>query len=465
MVTHTAQAPSIAARVGLPLLTWGLPFHVAAMAILFGGLGLSAATVRSIAAWKEIAVVVLVATVIVRAATGRGPKTRLTLSDAWVGGIIAMAAIFFVAGESWFQLDLPRASKYLGFRDIAFYLLLYYVGRGTPEILSNPRTLRRFYLVAFVTAAIGLVEWVLVTPEQLVVLGVASYFQDFLGLSAFTTGNDYGLPHSYWTRIGGREIQRIGSVYLAGQGMAVPFLVLLPAATGWLVLRRKTLSVAAWAGYAVIWAGLLLTLTRVTIVACALQLGAFFLLLRRPIATVSAAATGVAIFLIGLVAVPGLAGFVWETLTWQSGSSRTHLQDWTRGYAAMLTHPFGAGLGTTDLAAVRAGVRPLAIDNQYLEYAVELGLLGLALHLLIFVAITTAAFRVMRESSDETTQTCAIVVAVTTLGILINALTAGVFNSLTLAYLYFWLAGALVTVSERLRVQRSGALALVGAAA
>lgn len=459
------QTPSIAARVGLPLLTWGLPFHVAAMAILFGGLGLSASTVRSIATWKELAVVFLLVAVITRAATGRGPKTRLTLCDIWVGGIITIAAVFFLAGESWFQLDLPRLAKYLGFRDIAFYLLLYYVGRATPEVLSDLRTLRRFYVVGFVVAAIGLVEWMFVGPDQLVVLGVAAYFQDFLGLTAFTTGNEYGLPTSYWTRIGGREVQRIGSVFLGGQGMAVPFLLLLPAATGWLVLRRRRLNLLVWAGYAVMWAGLLLTLTRVTIIACALQVGAFFLLLRRPIATVSAAATGVAVFLVTLVAVPGVAGFVWDTLTWQTGSSRTHLEDWTRGYEAMLTHPFGAGLGTTDLAAVRVGILPLAIDNQYLEYAVELGLLGLALHLLIFVAITAAAFRVIRESSDETTRTSAMVVAVATLGILINALTAGVFNSLTLAYLYFWLAGALVTVSARLSVQRSGALALVGAPA
>ena len=40
-------------------------------------------------------------------------------------------------------------------------------------------------------------------------------------------------------------------------------------------------------------------------------------------------------------------------------------------------------------------------------------------------------------------------VFVTTLGVMLNATTGVVFNALVLSYLYFWFAGALVTVSQR----------------
>jgi hypothetical protein len=43
------------------------------------------------------------------------------------------------------------------------------------------------------------------------------------------------------------------------------------------------------------------------------------------------------------------------------------------------------------------------------------------------------------------------VVLVTTVGVMINAATGVVFNSLVLAYLYFWFAGAVVTVSQKER--------------
>src|SRR2546426_9263514 len=36
-------------------------------------------------------------------------------------------------------------------------------------------------------------------------------------------------------------------------------------------------------------------------------------------------------FALALVAVPGLATFVWDTLTWQTGSSVGHLTDWSLG--------------------------------------------------------------------------------------------------------------------------------------
>src|SRR5688500_15933165 len=46
---------SFISRIGFPLFAWGLVFHSLVITILFGRFGLSAETVRSIAAWKEIA--------------------------------------------------------------------------------------------------------------------------------------------------------------------------------------------------------------------------------------------------------------------------------------------------------------------------------------------------------------------------------------------------------------------------
>lgn len=434
-------------------MTWALPFHAFAMAVLFGLLRFSSDTVRTVAAWKEVAVIMLLSSLILRAISGRGARTTMAWADLWVLGLLALATSFLVAGETWFHFGHPVVAIRLGFRDIAFFLLLYFVGRMTSEVASDPRTLKRLYRVALVTTVIAIAERIFITPEQLALLGINAYFQDFLGLSAFTTGNEFGLPHSYWSRFGGREVQRAGSVFLSGQGMAVPFLLLLPAATGWLVADQPRSRRLTAVGYALIWIGFLLSLTRMTIIACVFEVAAFALILRRPIwGAVIVLITGGGL-LVSLLAVPGLVGFLWDTLAWQSGSSLTHAADWARGYEVLFQRPLGSGLGTTDLAAVRAGLEPLTIDNQYLKYAVELGIPGLILHLGIFAAIVAAAARVIRVLPDGVERTLAVVVIVATFGILINAMTSSVFNSLPLAYLYFWLAGAIVTVSERLAVQ------------
>jgi O-antigen ligase len=142
--------------------------------------------------------------------------------------------------------------------------------------------------------------------------------------------------------------------------------------------------------------------------------------------------------------------FVWETLTWETDSSFTHLGDWTEGFMSFLGHPLGVGLGSTDFVAARFGLTPLTADNQYLRYAVEMGGLGLLLHLAVLggaLAVGVRAFATSPGSAPG--RDYGLLLAVTTFGIALNAVTAVVFNSMMLAYPFFWLAGAVTTLAVR----------------
>ncbi len=435
--------------IALPAFSWGLPFHSLVIAVLFGGLGFHAEAVRQIAAWKEMAVLGMVVLVIVRAALGRGPGVTVSWVDVAVGSLLLIAVAFFIAGHSWLRIELPRGTELYGLRDIAFFLLLYFVGRASPEIADDPDTLRRLYIIAVLTSAIAIVEWFFVTPQTLVLIGVAAYFQDFLNVGVFTAGNAFGLPMNYWTRIGSVEVQRAGSIYLSSQGFAVPFLIVLPAATAWFfgALKRRTLSLRL--EYAIIWFGLLLTIARTTILVCALQLLLVILMLRRPEWAVGALSAGVVGLVLAFLVVPGLPGFVWDTLTWQTGSSASHLKDWNKGFEAFVSRPWGSGLGTTDQSAVRFGIQPLTADNGYMKYAIELGTEGLIAHIAIYLGIGLASLKVARHGSTQSRRLLGTVVLFTTVGVMINAATGVVFNALVLSYLYFWFAGAIVTVAQK----------------
>jgi len=435
--------------IALPVFSWGLPFHSLMVAVLFGALGFQAGTVRMLAAWKEIAVIGLVVFVIVRAVLGKGPRVSVSWVDLAVGSLLLIAGGFFVAGHVWLQIDLPRGAELYGLRDIAFFMLLYFVGRASPEIADDPDTLRRLYIIAVLTSAIAIVEWFFVTPDKLVLLGVAAYFRDFLNVGAFTAGNDFGLPMNYWTHIGNVEVRRAGSVYLSSQAFAVPFLIVLPAATAWVfgAVKRRTLSVKL--EYGIIWLGLLLSITRMTIIVCVLQLLLMILILRRPEWAVAGLALGVLALIVSFVAVPGLPGFVWDTITWQTSSSASHIKDWSKGLEAFFDKPWGAGLGTTDQSAVRFGVDPLTADNGYFKYAVELGVEGLIAHIAVYLGIGLASLKVARYGSTQSRRLLGAVVLITTVGVMINATTGVVFNALTLSYLYFWFAGAIVTIAQK----------------
>ena len=434
--------------IALPVFSWGLPFHSLLVAVLFGGLGWSAATVRGFAAWKEVAVIGLVLLVILRAAAGKGPRVAISWIDIAVSALLAIAFGFLIGGKTLLRIELPPGTELYGLRDIAFFLLLYFVGRASPEIVDDPNTLRRLYIILVLTCAIAVVERILVTPDMLVLLGVASYFQDFLNVAAFTVGNEYGLPMNYWTRIGNVEMQRAGSVYLSSQGFAVPFLILLPVATAY-VFGQKRITLSMKIEYALIWLGLLLSITRMTILVCAIQLVLVILMLRKPEWAVAGLAVGCIAVVVSMFVIPGLPGFVWDTLTWQTGSSASHVKDWSKGLAAFFDHPWGAGLGTTDQSAVRFGLEPLTADNGYLKYAVELGLQGLAALMAIFFGVIATSYKVARYASTHARRLMGTVVLFTTIGIMLNATTGVVFNALVLSYLYFWFAGAIVTVSQQ----------------
>ena len=467
MTEPTLPRKTFFSGVALPVFSWGLPFHSLMVATLFGGLGFQVGTVRLLAAWKEIAVIALLVLVILRAIAGKGPRVAISWVDLAVASLLLISGGFFIAGGAWLQIDLPKGAELYGLRDIVFFLLLYFVGRATPEIADDPDTLRRLYIIAVLTSTIAIVEWFFVTPDTLVLLGVAAYFQDFLNVGAFTAGNDFGLPMNYWTHFGNVEVQRAGSVYLSSQAFAIPFLILMPAATAWVfgAVKRRTLSVKL--EYGIVWLGLLLSITRMTIIVCVFQLLVLILILRKPEWAVGGLALGVMALIVSFAMVPGLPGFVWDTVTWQTSSSASHVNDWTKGFLAFIERPWGAGLGTTDQSAVRFGLTPLTADNGYFKYAVELGVEGLIAHLAIYLGIAFASLKVARYGSTQTRRLLGTVVLVATVGVMLNAATAVVFNALTLSYLYFWFAGTIVTIAQRetapVRVRASAPLELAPA--
>jgi hypothetical protein len=422
------------------------------MALLVGAAGLPADTVRVLAAWKEVAVVVLLLAVLSRALLTRGPGAVIATPDLAITCFIALCTLFLVTENAVFGADIPQVAALLGFREAVFFLLLYYVGRGSPDLARGAWVLRNLFAMAILVSLIGVAERLFVSPEMLVLVGVATYLNDFLGLSAFTAGTDWGLPQNYWTLIGDTAVRRAGSVFLHSQGFALPFLLLMPAATAFVLHRRNRAGMLLRIGYAILWIGLLLTVTRMTIVVCLVQVALFYVMVRKPEWAAGTLVAWVAAFAVAMALLPALARFAWETLTWQTGSSVSHVDEWTKGIVAFLEKPWGHGLGTTEHIAVRSGMTPITGDNMFLSYAVQFGLGGLAVHLTILMLILAYAWRAFRSAADPDVSRFGAVLALTTLGILLNGATSIVFSSTFLAYVYFLLAGALVTNSPGARL-------------
>ncbi len=434
---------------GLSAFIWLLPFHIIAMAILFGGLGLSVTVVRAIAAWKEALVVLLASLTLLRALKTGGQRVAVNWVDLAVAGLGILAVAYLIGARAWFGADLPLGAQVLGWRDAVFFTVLFFVGRATPEVAEDPRYLRALFTVGVVTSVIAMLERLFVSPDMLVLLGTARYIQEFLGIAPITQNNVYGLPDNYWTSIGDYVVQRTGSTYLSSQGFAVPFLIILPAATLWLFSGQRRHRVLGWLGYLALWMGLLLSVTRMTILVCVLQVLLLLALRRHWGLAVGAGLLGILGLVLALFIVPGLSTFVWETLTWQTGSSVSHLSDWGDALDNVAGHPLGVGLGAADQTALRFGLTPLAMDSQYFKYAVEMGVAGVGCYLAILAGICLAGFRASRAAVGDLAQHYGALTAVTALGLTLNGLTTVAFTNPFVAYTFFWLAGTTVTTANR----------------
>lgn len=443
------MAESVISRRVFPIFAWGLAFHSLIIASLYGIFRFPEGFVRSAAAWKEALLAVLLVITFVRTLMGRNEKKEIAWADLWVLSLFFTAVCYLLTANPFFNAALPVAAQVMGLRDAVYFMLIYFVGRSTPELIESENGARRLFILVVVTCVIGILERIFVSPEMLVALGVASYFQNFLGVSAFTTGNEYGLPLNYWTFIAGRPFRRAGSVYLSGQGFAVPFLLFFPLATSYVFWRAKRIPLQVFA-YALVCIALLMTLTRMTILIAIIQLVLFVLLMKRPEWAVAGISILGLVFVGAFVLIPGFPTFVWQTLSWQEGSSVSHVNDWLRGASAFFERPWGWGLGTADQTAVRAGLQYITGDNLFLKYGVEMGAIGLLLLIMVLYTLGQTGLRLFRYAEDESRRRMGIVIWLTSIGIAINGITAVVFNSITLGWLFFWIAGAGVSAAQSL---------------
>src|SRR6188474_3718947 len=208
MSTTAATLSGSRARVGalaaLPivLFLWILPFHAVTIAFFFGVLRTSMSATTVMASWKEGVAATLFAIVMLRAVLSRGPGARILAPDVPIAALIGLAVVFAMTENPIFGARIPPKVELFGFRSAVFFMLLYFVGRGVPEIGERSTYVKHLFLVAVVVSLIGILERIFVSPRMLVAMGAASYMTDFLGLTVSTAGNDWGLPSNYFSVLG-----------------------------------------------------------------------------------------------------------------------------------------------------------------------------------------------------------------------------------------------------------------------
>jgi O-antigen ligase len=241
--------------------------------------------------------------------------------------------------------------------------------------------------------------------------------------------------------------------------LALTLNLLLPFAAALAIwTRRPVLKLFLWAVVGLDACGVVLTYSRggfLTLMTLGLLL-AWHRLRRNTWAWLLLGPAAAAGALVLLIAPPSYLRHM-ETITnYQAdptGSAQARLSDMITAAKIALQHPFiGAGLGMNTLALNEARGRPAwkMVHDVYLQYAVDLGLLGLGLFLALYVSSLLAARRATHAahgppgSEAHFLQECsrAVLFALIAFGV------AAVFHPVAYHFYFFGMAGLAVAAGR-----------------
>jgi O-Antigen ligase len=382
----------------------GLALHNAAMAALYSA-GVRGSTLTAITAWKEILLAVALASVGWTAWRQRRLPFRWGWVDTLAVAFAALCVVYALIPQSALGGTAGSKAVALALRHDTVPVAAYFLGRALVLTRDDWRRICWTLLgVAGAVAAWGLIDVYAIPISWWRTNGVVGYFHQHLGYDYHGTG---GLPENFIYNVGNNEpfLRRLVSTFLS------------PLASGYLFVVALLLAASRrWWGIAlsvVVFAGLLWTFSRSSLVALAFGLVVLGLLRRRwqelaAAAAVIAVAVGWA-HLFPKIAPTGnwtKADLVYQQklsrehptgdfspVSRNEPSLRSHWVSLKEGVRTMIDHPQGYGLGNVGQTASRTDTKLKAGESNYTELGVELGVLGAALWIAWVVAILVGLVR------------------------------------------------------------------------
>ncbi len=394
------------------LYAWivGLAAHNAVMAALYGA-GVRGGALTAIQAWKEILLGVALARVALEALRAGRLAFRVHPADVVAVAFAAVVCVYAVLPQDWLGGTADRSAIGLALKHDLVPVGAYFLGRSV--ILRREELVRLVWTIVGTAAAVavlGLLDDFFIPISWWRDSAVVDYFHKHLGYDYHGTG---GLPENFVFNNGGDVhgfYRRLVSTFLGPLASAYMFVVAL--LLGAAFLRRPCILVPLSAA---IFAGLLFTFSRSSLLALAAGLVVLAFVTRRWWPVAAAVAT-LAVSVAWVHVFPHVAPtgkWTQQDLVQQrnhakarpgaSGSAgsidepsiHSHWISLREGVRTVVHHPQGYGLGNAGQTASRTGTPIKAGESNYTEIGAETGLFGALLWIAwgfaIFVGLVVAA--------------------------------------------------------------------------
>lgn len=448
----------------LGVLVAGMAFHNVLIMLLLH-VGAPSIVVRAVQAWKEGILLLLLALVI--AALVRALRMerlpRLTALDIAMAAFTVLAVLYTVLPPSLLQGSANTQQRLLGLRVLLLLPALYLFGR-----VFQPRGRSDLYWVGWAIAGagaavglLGLAELWLVPTTAWLGWGV-NQLSSWLG---FVYNGPQGLPANFFqTTAEGFLLRRMVSIYVSPLGIAYAGLVILPVAvTLALSVKGTRARWLAWVFTLLIVTSVLLSLTRLALVMMVAEFLILAVLTRRRLLLYMAPLVALgSLFMIvqyvyfGPLLHPDLAPVAHRPAHLHIvGSTDPSLRE----HAGLLAydlqyvkqHPLGTGVGSS---IHRFGPSQGTGESAVLDMFGDLGILGGLLYLVIYVAsFLVALVTYLRFRADPLIAMLPLTLVVAAAALAPITMTTDIWSDFATTFLFWWAAGAAVSLAGQPRLR------------
>ncbi len=417
----------------LVFLIFGLPIYINTMSVSFA-FGLAKA-IPFLQFFKEF--IVVISCVIIAFSVHEYKKIKLHFIDKLV-------IFFFLYTLAYFILPVGTYSiffKLLAFKNIAFFPLLYFIGRFVNFKQLHLNKMYAFVLFVIIVAfAVALIEKYTNTHLH-AFTGYADYNLKFFDTEP--TGK-YGLGWTFETESGSK---RFGSIFSNPLEFAAAIIVALAIALGVMTRKQEKLGIymdsfhvlALFASFCCI----LFAASRAAFVSYFLVIYVYAWIAKMKKTLFYFHVLSLMIVILFFAFVEGdLYDYVMNTITFTNTSSIGHVIEWLNGLEAMIEKPLGLGLGESGRVANASGDN-IGGENQLVIIGVQAGVIAMFTYLTIYIAILVLGLKQLKLVKGQF-YTLALITVLLKVGLFIPMFTANIDAYIYVSFLSWFLSGLMV---------------------
>ncbi|OEK07248.1 hypothetical protein BFP71_03610 [Roseivirga misakiensis] len=138
--------------------------------------------------------------------------------------------------------------------------------------------------------------------------------------------------------------------------------------------------------------------------------------------------------------------YVFDTISFSDSSSLGHIAEWIEGIETATQNPLGYGLATSgNVGGVDEDLQ-VGGENQYIIFAVQLGIPGLIVYLSVIFLTISVSLRAYRMSDTRQDKLIPLITASFKFGLLFLMMFSNTENYGNISYLIWWFAGTSVAI-------------------